>query len=143
MAYRHLLRAYPEIGEPPAAPDPAVARRPAAAAARPVPVAAVPVAAPAAPVAAPAAPVEVRCLGALQVRVGGEAVRFRTQKARDLLAYLVAHRGQAAGKEKLLEALWPEGDPAALQELFHTSVYQLRRSLQAAGEKVVLFSGGR
>lgn len=129
LAYRHLCQHAPDPEGSPVPP------------ANPAP-------APAAPArvnttAAGAAPgIQITCLGGLQVRVGGQEVRLRTQKARDLLAYLVTYRGQPASKERLLEALWPEGDPGALQDLFHTTVYQLRRALKGAGQDVVAFSGG-
>lgn len=118
LAYRHLLRAEPEAGVNGELPGGVAAPEP------------------------PEPPVQVSCLGPLTVRVHGRPVRLRTQKARDLLACLIAHRGQPLSKERLLEALWPDSDPDAIQELFHTTVYQLRRALRDAGEPVVLYSGG-
>ncbi len=113
LAYRHLLGRAPE----PAAPPPVAEVR-------------------------SDKPIEVRCFGALTVHVAGANVTFRTQRARDLLALLIVQRGKAVDKEQILDALWPDGDPAGLQELFHTTVYQLRQALKGAGQPVLLFSGG-
>lgn len=125
LAYRHLLRKEPGLeAEAPLAPqvDPA-GQLPAE-------------------TVSPDRPISVRCLGAFSVQVGRAEVRFRTQRARDLLALLIVHRGKPISKEQILEALWPEGDPGELQELFHTTVYQLRQALKGAGVPVVLFGGG-
>lgn len=124
LAYRHLFHQDPDGLPAPSSPPPAAVT------------VATPVTAP------PPARVEVLCLGGLVIRVDGQEVRLRTQKARDLLAYLITHRGKPASKERLLEALWPEGDPGALQELFHTTLYQLRRALNGADAELITFSGG-
>ncbi|UJB39514.1 AfsR/SARP family transcriptional regulator [Streptomyces sp. A1-5] len=57
----------------------------------------------------------VRVLGGFQVLRDGCSVRaeeWQSKKARDLLKLLVARRGLPTPRELLMEALWPEQDPA-------------------------------
>ncbi|MEU5540618.1 BTAD domain-containing putative transcriptional regulator, partial [Streptomyces sp. NPDC020362] len=57
----------------------------------------------------------VRVLGGFQVFRDGRPVRseeWQSKKARDLLKLLVARRGLPTPRELLMEALWPEHDPA-------------------------------
>ena len=74
-----------------------------------------------------------------------EEIRFRTTKARDLLAYLIQHRGVPAPKDRLLEAMWPDLDPDQASTLFHTHLYHLRKAMNRAcgTSESVLHMGGR
>jgi two-component SAPR family response regulator len=66
--------------------------------------------------------------------VGQEApIRFRNSKSRELLAYLHEHGGKPVGKARILEELWPGGDEERSQANLHTTVYQLRKDLEAHG----------
>jgi DNA-binding SARP family transcriptional activator len=62
------------------------------------------------------APAAVICtLGEFRVLRQGEPVpssEWQSKKARDVLKMLVARRGRPAPREQLMEALWPEEDPA-------------------------------
>jgi len=63
----------------------------------------------------------------------GETVRFRNSKGRELLAYLHHHGGKPVGKARILEELWPGGDAERTQVNLHSTVYQLRKDLEACG----------
>ena len=54
------------------------------------------------------------------------------QKARELLACLIARGGSAVPREEAAEALWPEGDPGQTQHLLSNAAYYLRRALKGA-----------
>lgn len=64
---------------------------------------------------------------------GREPVRFRNSKSRELLAYLHQFRGKPVGKSRLLEDIWYGRNPERAQVTLHTTVYQLRKDLEAAG----------
>jgi DNA-binding SARP family transcriptional activator len=61
------------------------------------------------------AQVAIRSLGGFAVTRGGVVVgpgEWQSRKARDLLKILVCRRGRPVTREALIEALWPEQDPA-------------------------------
>jgi DNA-binding SARP family transcriptional activator len=61
--------------------------------------------------------VEVRTLGAFRVLRRGVPVpltEWQSRKARDLVKILIARRGRPTPRDLLMEALWPEDDPAKL-----------------------------
>ncbi|WP_410771588.1 response regulator [Fontibacillus sp. BL9] len=63
----------------------------------------------------------------------GGQIKWRTQKAQELFAFLVHHRNKRVTKEVILQTLWPElpVDKAVTQ--LHTSVYQVRKILKSKG----------
>ncbi|MEK3883324.1 response regulator [Paenibacillus sp. PL2-23] len=63
----------------------------------------------------------------------GEQVRFRNSKSRELLALLHHHRDKAVGKSYILDALWEGRDADRAQTNLHSTVYQLRKDLEACG----------
>lgn len=66
---------------------------------------------------------------------GGE-IKWRTQKAQEMFAFLVHHRNKRVTKEIILRTLWPElpVDKAVTQ--LHTSVYQVRKILKSRGSGI-------
>lgn len=78
--------------------------------------------------------VSVSSFGPFNVAAGnGRPIRFRNSKSRELLAYLHAHRGRAASKSQIMDALWYGRDLERTQANLHTTVYQLRKDLEACG----------
>lgn len=76
----------------------------------------------------------VRSFGPFAVTTDkGETVRFRNSKGRELLAYLHHHGGKPVGKAQIMEELWPGGDAERTQVNLHSTVYQLRKDLEACG----------
>jgi DNA-binding SARP family transcriptional activator len=72
----------------------------------------------------------VRCLGSLEVTIGGIAVdRWRSGKARSLFEYLIAHRDRAVTRETLILALWPDPDALAAGTSLKVAVHALRQVL--------------
>ena len=81
--------------------------------------------------------IQVSCLGGFQVSYQGRELGKEvglTGRPRELLAYFVTHRYQRLPLDRILEDMWPEGDPERSQAAFHTTLYRLRRALaKAAG----------
>lgn len=76
----------------------------------------------------------VRCFGSFQVEAGNDEVTGWTiQKARELLAYLVARGGSRVLREEAAEALWPE-EHADHSRLLANAAYHLRRALKRSAE---------
>ncbi|MGN7453448.1 response regulator [Paenibacillus pasadenensis] len=70
----------------------------------------------------------------------GRAVAFRNSKSRELLAYLHQFGGKPVGKAQILEALWREKDAERSQATLYSTVYQLRKDLEACGLRGLLES---
>lgn len=83
------------------------------------------------------------CLGDFRVYLGEEEITsWRTARARDILAYFITFRDQHLSLDQVLEALWPEVDPARGHALFRTNLYNLRQTLKAGKGKYILGTGG-
>jgi len=75
----------------------------------------------------------VRCFGTFQVEVNGrEITEWSFQKARELLAYLIARGGSRATRDEAAEALWPDGELGQVEHQLSNAAYYLRRALKAA-----------
>ncbi|MHC1740485.1 MAG: tetratricopeptide repeat protein [Anaerolineaceae bacterium] len=83
--------------------------------------------------------VTIRALGRMQVKVGDHIVNtsdWKSQTARDLFFYLLAHPN-GASKEEIGEVFWPESTPDELRLRFKNTVYRLRR---AVGNDLVTYA---
>ena len=84
----------------------------------------------------PSAAVAVEALGRFRVLREGVAVprsAWRSRKARDLLKMLVARHGRPVSRDALIEALWPEEDPARCANRLSVALSTLRGVLDASG----------
>ena len=70
---------------------------------------------------------------------GIAVARWERKQALTLLKYLIAARGHAVHRERLIEALWPDAAARQGRERLKVTVYFLRRALRQAGmaEEVV------
>lgn len=77
--------------------------------------------------------VSIACFGSFQLRVHtgtGEETRWRTNKTKELLAYLVHHRQSSVHKAKIFEDVWPDIALEKANIYLHTSVYQIRKLIK-------------
>ncbi|MCC6433729.1 MAG: LysM peptidoglycan-binding domain-containing protein, partial [Acidimicrobiales bacterium] len=80
---------------------------------------------------------KVRCFGSFRVEAAEREVSGWTiQKARELLAFLLAHGGAPVLRETVAEALWPEGDLDQVSHQLSNAAYYLRRTLAGAVAEV-------
>ncbi len=80
---------------------------------------------------------QVRCFGSFRVEAAeGEVSGWTIQKARELLAFLIAHGGAPVLRETVAEALWPEGDLDQVSHQLSNAAYYLRRTLSSAAPEV-------
>jgi DNA-binding SARP family transcriptional activator len=76
--------------------------------------------------------VAIRSLGAFRLFRDGvpiPATAWQSKKARTLLKILVARRGRATPRDLLMEALWPEQDPARLANRLSVALATVRAVL--------------
>lgn len=86
------------------------------------------------PSGVPPGAVAVRCLGPFEVWREGRLLRKGWRnKARELLAYLVAHRS-GAPKDRIIEELWPGIDPTEGSERFDRMASEVRTRVRAGDD---------
>lgn len=71
----------------------------------------------------------VQCFGKFHVSVDHEPVKFRTEKAEELLAFLVDCKGRFVSRSKIIDSLWEnfEGDRALIH--FNTTLHYVKKAL--------------
>jgi predicted ATPase/DNA-binding SARP family transcriptional activator len=75
--------------------------------------------------------VEVKFFGEFEVVEGGVPVPVRGAKQRTILALLALHRGQPVSADRLIDALWGDGQVANPVNALQAQIGQLRRTLGA------------
>jgi ATP/maltotriose-dependent transcriptional regulator MalT/DNA-binding SARP family transcriptional activator len=78
------------------------------------------------------APIVIQSLGQFRVLRDGEPIQlaeWQSKKARDALKILVARQGKPVPREAMMEALWPEGDPAKVANRLSVALSTLRSVL--------------
>ncbi len=75
---------------------------------------------------------EVRVFGEFEVAERGVKVQVRGTKQRALLALLALHRGKPVPADRLIDALWEDGQSANPANALQAQIAQLRRALGAA-----------
>ena len=86
-------------------------------------------------------PVRIQCFRHFSVTPGGsETITWRTNKAKELFAYLLHHRDRAVHKDIILETLWPDVDIKKAHNQLYTTVYQVRKALQKLNRSIRLES---
>lgn len=78
----------------------------------------------------------ISCFGAFQLQLDpehGKEVKWRTNKARELLAYLVHHREKSVHKERILAELWPDMEIERAIVYLHSCIYQIRKVIKQYG----------
>ena len=88
-----------------------------------------------------AARLRVTLLGGFEVRRGGSVVPVSGARVRGLLVRLALAGGRVVGPSALVDALWPDEQPADPVNALQSLVSRVRRSLGAAGA-VVQADGG-
>ncbi len=80
--------------------------------------------------------VTVQCFGKFCVKAGVDEIRFRTEKAEELFAFLAGCRGQFVSRNKILDSLWEdfEGDRAVVN--FNTTLYNVKKALIPYGIRI-------
>lgn len=76
---------------------------------------------------------QVSCFGGFSVRAGDAEVKFRTEKAEELLAFLIDKRGGFVSRREILDSLWEDfdGDRALIH--FNTTLHYVKKALLRYG----------
>lgn len=82
----------------------------------------------------------LRCFGEIRIQWPGEdplLLKWRTNKAQELFAYLLHHRERVVGRSALLELLWPNVEEERAAQQLYTAIYHIRQTLKAAPMEAV------
>lgn len=77
---------------------------------------------------------QVRCFGSFEIGYSGrEPIKWRTEKTKELFAYLLQQRRRDISKDTIIDALWQDDEyDKALRQLYN-GVYYIRRALVEYG----------
>ena len=107
--------------------------------------------------AAEPAPVSDAPLTDLTINVLGPVEIFRdrtspfaadawtTRRARDIFCYIATSKHRRVSKDVLIDAFWPQGDPAAVEKNFHPTISHIRKALnsrQTLKQNFLIFRDG-
>lgn len=77
---------------------------------------------------------KIRCFGRFRVEIeNGSAIKWRTSKTEELMAFLIHHRGEAVSRDRILDALWGEVEVGRARAQLNTTTHYLRRALSQIG----------
>ncbi|MFD0959949.1 response regulator [Paenibacillus chungangensis] len=72
-----------------------------------------------------------------------ELIKWRTNKAQELFAYLFHYRNQIVRKDSLLELLWSGIEERKASQQLYTTIYQARRTLKEMSGEVIQIQNAR
>ncbi len=78
----------------------------------------------------------ILCFGAFQLAADpliAQEVKWRTNKVRELFAYLAHQRGVSVHKERIMEDIWSGMDIERATTYLHTCIYQIRKTIKKCG----------
>ncbi|MFT4106448.1 MAG: response regulator [Lacrimispora sp.] len=76
-------------------------------------------------------------LGCFEVHIGNTQIKWNRSKSKELLAYLLHHKGYRKVKYTICEDLWPEYEPKKALVNLQTAMYSLKKSLGDAGREAI------
>lgn len=78
---------------------------------------------------------DIKSFGRFTVTFDAVPVKWRTKKTKELFAYLWLNSDKPVHKDKLIDEIFAEKEPDKAATLLHTTVYQLRKTLERLGQK--------
>lgn len=80
--------------------------------------------------------VEFNCLGGIDIQgTQGERVKWKSSKSAELFGYLLIHKGRLVSRGRLIEDMYGSMPQKNAEIYLNTTVYQLRKALDAVGLK--------
>lgn len=77
---------------------------------------------------------KISCLGKFQTGWAGDTpIKWRTEKTKELFAFLLHNRGIEVSKDQIIEALWPDCDIKKAVHQIHNGIYYIRNILSKYG----------
>jgi two-component system, LytTR family, response regulator len=79
------------------------------------------------------AEVQIRCFGKFSVTTANGEVKFRTEKAEELLALLIDRKGNFVARNEIIDDLWEEYDADRALIHFNTTLHYIKKALLQQG----------
>lgn len=77
---------------------------------------------------------QLRCFGSLQLKwEDREPIKWRTEKTKELFAYLLHNRGRVITKDDILDTLWAEDTPDKAIKQLYNGIYYIRKAMEEYG----------
>lgn len=64
---------------------------------------------------------------------GEEPIKWRTEKTKELFAFLLTNAGNEISKDKLLDTIWRDIEPEKSTKQLHNAIYYIRKTLEEYG----------
>lgn len=77
--------------------------------------------------------IEFKTFGPFDIFLNGRAIPFKSTKAKELLALLVAYNGSTLTMENAISHLWPDKDLELAKKLYRDAIWRLRKTLKDDG----------
>ena len=77
--------------------------------------------------------VNISCFGRFTVRKGAEEVKFRTEKAEELLAFMMDKQSGFVSRSEIIDSLWADFDGERALIHFNTTLHYLKKALLQCG----------
>lgn len=75
----------------------------------------------------------IKCFGRFAVSNGTEQVKFRTDKAEEMLAFMIDKRGGFISRNEIIDSLWAEFDGERALVHFNTTLHYVKKALLSYG----------
>lgn len=77
---------------------------------------------------------QIRCFGRFQMGwEDREPIKWRTEKAKELFAFLLQNHSRNIARDELLDKLWPENNPDRALKQLYNGIYYIRKALEGYG----------
>ncbi|MFS0554919.1 response regulator [Brevibacillus sp. 179-C9.3 HS] len=89
--------------------------------------------------------VSIQCFNSILFHLPNQEpqeIKWRTNKARELFAYLLHHRNKMIDKNSLIELLWPDYDGSKGVTQLYTTIYLIRQTLKRYGLQTISINKG-
>lgn len=73
--------------------------------------------------------INISCFGRFNVSKGTDEVKFRTEKAEELLAFMIDRRGGFISRSKIIDSLWADFDGERALIHFNTTLHYVKKAL--------------
>jgi len=82
----------------------------------------------------PGKKLDIKCFGRFQAGWDGEEpIKWRTEKTRELFAFLLHHQGREISRDEILDKLWPGIEVEKAVHQLHNGIYYIRKTLEEYG----------
>lgn len=86
---------------------------------------------------------KIQCFGKFRVYAGTEEIKFRTEKAEELLALLLDSRGDFVSRSRIIDDLWEDFDGDRAMIHFNTTLHYIKKALLPYGIRLsIIFDRG-